>query len=144
MLGLKPDARDYMDIDTFAQILEMDDDDEEGERFSHGLVFGFFEQAEATFGQMEDGLTKKDLEELSSLGHFLKGSSATLGLYKIRDACEKIQHLGAMMDAGGDRAIENDAAGREENLIQIRDILAIMRKDFFAVKKWLEEFYIRD
>jgi len=41
---------------------------------------------------------KKDgdyLKTLSELGHFLKGSSATLGLTKVKDSCEKIQHYGA-------------------------------------------------
>lgn len=34
----------------------------------------------------------KRLAELSELGHFLKGSSATLGLVKVKDDCERIQH----------------------------------------------------
>lgn len=33
----------------------------------------------------------KNLTELSHLGHFLKGSSATLGFTKVKDECEKIQ-----------------------------------------------------
>ncbi len=37
---------------TFEQILEMDDDEEERE-FSRSIVYGFFEQAEATFRKME-------------------------------------------------------------------------------------------
>lgn len=37
---------------TFEQILEMDDDEEERE-FSKSIVYGFFEQAEATFKKME-------------------------------------------------------------------------------------------
>jgi len=35
---------------------------------------------------------QQDLQELSSLGHFLKGSSATLGLTKVKDMCEEMQH----------------------------------------------------
>ena len=40
---------------TFEQILEMDEDDGSRE-FSRGIVFGFFEQAEATFEKMNDAL----------------------------------------------------------------------------------------
>jgi len=38
---------------------------------------------------------------LSSLGHFLKGSSATIGLTRIKDACEAIQNLDAEASRGG-------------------------------------------
>lgn len=34
------------------------------------------------------------MEELYRLGHFLKGSSATIGLTKVKDSCEKIQRYG--------------------------------------------------
>ncbi|CRK22987.1 hypothetical protein BN1708_017998, partial [Verticillium longisporum] len=65
---------------TFNQILEMD---EPGEcEFSQSIVEGFFEQAEETITSMKEELENKELEKLSSLGHFLKGSSATLGLVK--------------------------------------------------------------
>lgn len=40
---------------TFEQILEMDDDEDDRE-FSKGIVYGFFEQAETTFKQMEVSL----------------------------------------------------------------------------------------
>merc|ERR1712225_207877 len=49
-----PDLGDSIDAVTFEQILKMD-----------------------------DALEEKDLATLSSLGHFLKGSSATLGLTKV-------------------------------------------------------------
>merc|ERR1712000_228939 len=84
------------DIDrtTFEQILEMDDDPAERE-FSKSIVFDFFQQASETFEKMDKYLEDEDLEQLSALGHFLKGSSATLGLTKVKDSCEKIQHFGA-------------------------------------------------
>ena len=34
----------------------------------------------------------KDLPRLSTLGHFLKGSSAAVGVILVRDGCEKMQH----------------------------------------------------
>lgn len=43
----------------------------------------------------------KRLETLSSLGHFLKGSSATLGFNKIRDSCQIIQQYGHKLNVDG-------------------------------------------
>lgn len=48
-------------MDVFSQIRDMDDDeDDEGgggeHEFSKGIVWGFFEQAEATFKQMEEAM----------------------------------------------------------------------------------------
>ena len=43
----------------------------------------------------------KDLKQLSALGHYLKGSSASIGVTKVKDACEKIQHYGAGFDETG-------------------------------------------
>ena len=53
-MGL-PDCGDSIDQLTFEQILEMDDDEDERE-FSKSIVYGFFEQAEATFEKMDMSL----------------------------------------------------------------------------------------
>jgi osomolarity two-component system, phosphorelay intermediate protein YPD1 len=45
---------DSIDVGTFEQILEMDDDEER--EFSRSIVFGFFDQAEETFEKMDDAL----------------------------------------------------------------------------------------
>lgn len=53
-----------IDVDVLEQIREMDDmdededeEEEEGPRaFSRGIVFGYFDQAEQTFGQMQAAL----------------------------------------------------------------------------------------
>jgi osomolarity two-component system, phosphorelay intermediate protein YPD1 len=50
-----PDFGDNVDVATFSQILEMDEDDSERD-FSKPLVFGFFEQATETFDKMESAL----------------------------------------------------------------------------------------
>lgn len=50
-----PDCGDSIDPVTFEQILEMDDDEDERE-FSKSIVYGFFEQAEATFEKMVTSL----------------------------------------------------------------------------------------
>ena len=50
-----PDFGDNVDMPTFSQILEMDEDESDRD-FSKPLVLGFFEQAEETFVKMDDAL----------------------------------------------------------------------------------------
>jgi len=126
---------DSVDQATFDQILEMDDDEEERE-FSRGIVFGFFEQAEATFARMDKALLHKHLDELSGDGHFLKGSSATLGLTKVKDCCEKIQHYGQLKDENGDFGLTDSEA-----LEKIKGELALVRKEYAIVEKKLKKFF---
>jgi HPt (histidine-containing phosphotransfer) domain-containing protein len=53
------------------------------------------------------------LGQLSHLGHFLKGSAATLGVVQLRAACEQIQYLGRLQASPTDtRAISDDEAFR--------------------------------
>lgn len=124
-----------VDNATFGQILEMDDDEER--EFSTAIVFGFFEQAESTFDEMEENIMSKDLPALSSLGHFLKGSSATLGLRKVQDACEKIQHFGVKKDESGTHDLPNEV----ECLDKIKVTLDKMKKDYKQAKECLVRFY---
>ena len=79
----------------------------------------------------------RDLEELSSLGHFLKGSSATLGLVKIKDYCEKIQHYGQKKDEEG-TADEPDEA---KCLERIKGTLVAVKEEYAEVEKVLKKFY---
>jgi osomolarity two-component system phosphorelay intermediate protein YPD1 len=95
-----PDLGDSIDSETFSQILEMDASEDDRE-FSQSIVFGFFEQAEETFEKMDEALEAKNLDELSELSHFLKGSSAILGLTKVTDSCEKIQRYGKKENEDG-------------------------------------------
>ncbi|GMF70583.1 unnamed protein product [Aspergillus oryzae] len=79
---------------------------------------------------------KKDLKELSSLGHFLKGSSATLGLTKVKDACEEIQNYGAGKDKTGTNPITE-----EDSLKKIDESLATCQADYKVVEKSLRKFF---
>lgn len=92
---------------------------------------------------LREGLTpcsaKEDLEELSSLGHFLKGSSATLGLVRVRDGCEKIQRFGKLENEDG--SSEPDAA---LCLQRIRDALAAIKTDYQDVETRLRAYYEDD
>ncbi|KAA8916855.1 hypothetical protein TRICI_000974 [Trichomonascus ciferrii] len=126
---------DIIDWYTFDQILEMDEDNRC--EFSKSIVYDFFAQAEDTFSEMEEALETPDLAKLSSLGHFLKGSSAALGLTKVKNSCEKIQHLGAGKDETGSTEISD-----EDNLIQqIVAILPDLKEEYFEAKKFFEDFY---
>ncbi|CAZ84427.1 unnamed protein product [Tuber melanosporum] len=134
----RPDSNvdpDFIDLSTFEQILEMDDD--EDHEFSRTIVFGFMEQAEETFKKMRDHLNQKDLHELSQLGHFLKGSSATLGLTKVKDHCEKIQNLGSGRDETGNASIDDS----ELNLARIKSALGEMEKEYTRVRVYFTRYY---
>ncbi|KAK9450304.1 signal transduction histidine kinase [Limtongia smithiae] len=127
---------DIVDWTTFGQILEMDDDEDDRE-FSQGIVWNFFEQAETTFNQMDAALEDKDLDQLSSLGHFLKGSSAALGLTRVKDSCEMIQHLGA----GKDQTGTTDVTDQEYLLTTIGSIIKQARQDYAESETFLRQFY---
>jgi len=133
-----PGAEDSIDPATFEQILEMDEDEVDRE-FSKSIVFDFFGQADSTFAKMDKNLEDKEddyLKTLSELGHFLKGSSATLGLTKVKDSCEKIQHYGSLKDDAGTKDItEKDAQEK------LKKIIAQAKTEFKDVKEVLEEFY---
>lgn len=80
---------------------------------------------------------KKDLAQLSALGHFLKGSSATLGLTKVKDSCEKIQHFGAHKDETGTRDEPDD----EKCLRNCKQTIAQAKEEFRDAEKALRKFY---
>lgn len=79
----------------------------------------------------------KDLETLASLGHFLKGSSATLGLTKVKDSCEKIQHYGQKKDEDG----TTDCPDEKKCLKRIADTIETVKEDYAEVEKILRKFY---
>jgi len=135
---------DSIDRSIFDQVLELDDedgdeddDDDENEDvkpFSKGMVKEFLAQAEKTLSTMEDALEKKDLAQLSSLGHFLKGSSAALGVFHVQASCEDIQHYGQLRE-GSKVITEADA------IVKIGKSIARARKGYEDAKIWLEWFY---
>jgi osomolarity two-component system phosphorelay intermediate protein YPD1 len=123
-----------VDIPTFKQILEMDEPDDN--EFSQSIVFGFFEQAEETFVSMDTALEQKDLTQLSSLGHFLKGSSATLGLNRIRDGCEAIQRYGKKENVDGSPETDEKLC-----LKRIEEALKAVKADYEDVERALKDYY---
>jgi len=121
---------------TFEQILEMDDSEDDRD-FSKSIVYDFFTQAEETFEKLDRAWKKKDLDELSSLGHFLKGSSATLGLIKVRDSCERIQNIGLKKDATGN----HDQPDEKLCLEMLETEIAETKTEYHEVEQELRKFY---
>lgn len=80
---------------------------------------------------------KGDLAQLSAEGHFLKGSSATLGLNKVKDSCEKIQHYGQHKDETGTNEEPDDA----KCLGRIKKTLDVVKVEYAEVEKVLRRFY---
>jgi osomolarity two-component system phosphorelay intermediate protein YPD1 len=78
-----------------------------------------------------------DLATLSSLGHFLKGSSATLGLTKVKDSCEKIQHYGQKRDEAG----TTEEPDEKKCLEKIKETLVTVKEDYAEVEKVLRKFF---
>ncbi|KAG6812574.1 hypothetical protein H0H92_002226 [Tricholoma furcatifolium] len=126
---------EIIDMETFDQIIELDDEDSSHE-FSKEMVSAYFDQAKQTFADIDAALTKEDLKELSSLGHFLKGSSAALGLRKVQSTCEKIQHYGLQHDDEKDVDLS-----REEALSRIVTLREQVREEYSAAKNWLERWF---
>ncbi|KAK8087014.1 hpt domain-containing protein [Apiospora phragmitis] len=130
-----PDLGDAIDIVTFSQILEMDDSEDDRE-FSQSIVFGFFEQAEETFEKMDEALEGKNLDELSKLGHFLKGSSATLGLTKVKDSCEKIQRYGKKENEDGTPETDEELC-----LSRVTETMKSLRTEYSEAETTLRKFF---
>ncbi|CAP70655.1 uncharacterized protein PODANS_3_7200 [Podospora anserina S mat+] len=130
-----PDFGDHVDNAIFSQILEMDESDHERD-FSEPLVINFFEQAQDTFEKMDQALASRDLNELSTLGHFLKGSSATLGFNKIRDSCQVVQQYGHKLTVDG-------VSEPDENvcLKKIAEALQAAKVDTAELEKQMKKFF---
>ena len=88
---IEPIPAEIVNWTILDEITYMDPNDPD---FSRDLAQQFFQQAETTFSEISAELNgNKNLEELEKLGHFIKGSSAALGLQRIAWACERIQNL---------------------------------------------------
>ncbi|KAL5482599.1 hypothetical protein ACEPAI_9193 [Sanghuangporus weigelae] len=125
---------DIIDMDTFRQILDLDED--ETHEFSSGMAYAYFDQAATTFTEMETALAAKDLAKLSSLGHFLKGSSAALGVAKVQASCERMQHYGQRRDEEASADLTPDEA-----LDKIDRLLVQVKREYNDAEKWLRNWY---
>ena len=81
---------------------------------------------------------QRDLSELSSLGHFLKGSSAILGVKQVEKTCETIEHYGKLRDHAAGVDLE-----RGEALERINKLLSKAKKQHAEAVKWLKKWYAK-
>jgi len=80
---------DIIDPSVMNQLLEFDEDYE----FIQGLVQDFFNQFEDQEKKMQQYLAQRQLVHVSESAHYLKGSSAALGMSRVKEVCEAIQKL---------------------------------------------------
>jgi osomolarity two-component system phosphorelay intermediate protein YPD1 len=78
-----------------------------------------------------------NLEELSSLGHFLKGSSATLGFNKIRDSCQIIQQYGHRLTVDGTPETDDKVC-----LKKIDEAIKAVKVDSDVLEKLMRKFFV--
>lgn len=78
----------------------------------------------------------KDLDNLSKLGHFLKGSSASIGLVAVSKSCAKMQNYGHLKDEAGTGSIS-----AEEATEKIEQLLVTLKDEQKQAKKWLMDYY---
>jgi len=122
---------------TFEQILELDEDDPD-RTFSIGIVENYYEQVDQTFKDMSSALEKQDLAKLSDLGHFLKGSSAALGVTKVQATCETMQHYGKLKGEKGEGELD-----KEEAVKRIEALVARVRIEYAEAKEWFDAFFAK-
>jgi len=126
-----------IEVTTLRQLLELDEDEDRG--FSKEMAREYFEQAEGKFNEMDKDFSSRNLLKLSSSGHFLKGSSAALGLSRVQSTCEMIQHCGAQRDEKLDRDLS------EEDAVEIMGrLLKKVRLQYREAKRWLDDFFEND
>ncbi|EFW98891.1 phosphotransmitter protein [Grosmannia clavigera kw1407] len=126
---------EHVDVGTFSQILELDDSPQNRD-FSNPLVYDYFTQAKETFEKMDEALRAKDLNQLSDLGHFLKGSSATLGFSTVRDHCQVIQQYGRGTTLDGSAEPDQDVC-----LQRITDALAAAKLNMTVIEEKMNAFF---
>jgi osomolarity two-component system phosphorelay intermediate protein YPD1 len=117
---------------------DLDEDDDERE-FSRQMAWAYFSQVGDTFKKMDKYLEDEDVAKLSALGHFLKGSSAALGVSKVQESCEKIQHYGLLRDEERDINLT-----KPEAIKLIRSMLVKAKKDYVVAEDWLKKWYEED
>lgn len=137
---------DLINWSIFQELLLMDED-EEG--FALSLVETFVQQANDTFKEIELLLNNKteyneeNLKKLSSIGHYLKGSAAALGLQKVQNQCERIQNYGKM------EAFDNDPMAINAKSIEdwfncCNEAYKLVRKYYNESKDLLSKFFESD
>lgn len=103
---------------------------------SYGVIKTFLQQVDETIVEFDQLFNQKKMEDLSRRGHFLKGSSATLGIKKIRLDCEKIQHYASYKDLDGTRALTSPEA---ESMLET--VLSELKDHWAEARRHLQYLY---
>ncbi|OBA23189.1 histidine-phosphotransfer domain, HPT domain-containing protein [Metschnikowia bicuspidata var. bicuspidata NRRL YB-4993] len=138
-----------VDWPVFSELVAMDED-EEG--FSKGLFQTFVDQFEDTFKEIDENVQQENLDKLLSLGHYLKGSAAALGLTSIAEQCERIQNYGHRHNFDNVKlppSQAGSAAGDDETseafwIRLIEDAMHEAQDGFLKSKKALDEYFDDD
>ncbi|KAI4724086.1 hypothetical protein E4T49_08186 [Aureobasidium sp. EXF-10728] len=137
---------DYaINIPIFREILELDDEDEQ--YFTRSLVCDFFALAQRTFTEMDACLLTligwnreiQDVKQLWSKARFLRGPSATLGIYKVELSCARIEQMTAVADTF---QAEDDSRTKLCNSSRI--LLDQAKQHFAEAENALRHFYGMD
>ncbi|KAI9568383.1 Hpt, histidine phosphotransferase protein [Boletus coccyginus] len=128
--------RVVVDMKEFEQILELDEGDDR--EFSQGVVYDYLNQTQGTIELMDKSFAKHDLIQLGKYGHFLKGSSAALGVVQVKEICEKIQHLGNRIDPDKEPEVKISA---DDALTRIKPLLARLKDERAAADEWMKRFF---
>lgn len=124
---------------VFSELIAMDED-EEG--FSKQLFETFVVQVLETFEEIDENLKVKNLDKLSSLGHYLKGSAAALGLSTISSQCERIQNYGHKINFDNfEPDKEVDPESDDYWVLLITDALEKARDGFENSREALNEYF---
>ncbi|CCE80305.1 Piso0_003418 [Millerozyma farinosa CBS 7064] len=128
---------------VFSELVAMDED-EEG--FSKSLFQTFVDQVLETFKEIDENLKNKNFDKVSSLGHYLKGSAAALGLEKISSQCERIQNYGRKNNFDNFEFKEKKEFENEDDKWEelIHDALDKARDWFVKSRKALNEYFEDD
>jgi len=122
-------------MDTFGQILEMDEDEDDRE-FSKSIVYNFFEQASVTLPNIDKSIAEKNFKSISELGHYLKGSSGALGVDRVQRCCERMQHYGKFRDEEEDVALTETEA-----YDMIVSLNTELKSEYKRAEEWLRDFF---
>ncbi|CAH7688825.1 signal transduction histidine kinase [Phakopsora pachyrhizi] len=78
--------------DVFMQLVDMEDENSDGKfKFTRGLIDLYFEDSEDTLRSMRESLRASDYYKLGRQAHFLRGSSASIGIAEVASICESIE-----------------------------------------------------
>lgn len=126
---------------VFSELVAMDEDEED---FSKGLFRTFVDQFEETFSEFDENIQSEDLEKISSLGHYLKGSAAALGLTTISEQCERIQNYGHKIEFETDDKTEDKDDLKQLNsywIALIEDAMEKAKDGFQKSKAALSDYF---